>query len=268
VSAADVAIRCAGLSVAFGPRRGGTRAIEDVSFEVRRGEVFGVAGESGSGKSTLGRVLLGLVRRSGGDAVALGARIPPDPRRYPAALRRRIQPVFQDPGGALDPMRTVADALDEPLRLRTALAPGERAARARHLLEQVGLAPAHLARYPHQLSGGQKQRVSIARALAADPDVLILDEPLSALDVSTQAQVLGLLARIREQRGLTYLVISHDLEVLRRIATRVLVLERGRAVESGPAAEVFGAPRHPYTQRLVDSILSLDPAAARAALGG
>jgi peptide/nickel transport system ATP-binding protein len=159
MTGSDPAITCDGLAVAFDPRRPGVRAVDGVSFEVARGEVFGIVGESGSGKTTLGRALLGLVHRTGGGVNVLGVPVPADPRRVPAALRARIQPVFQDPGGALDPMRTVADALEEPLLLRTTLGPRERLARLRELLDQVRLPAAHLSRYPHQLSGGQKQRV-------------------------------------------------------------------------------------------------------------
>jgi peptide/nickel transport system ATP-binding protein len=266
MTAPDPVISCNAVSVVFDPRRLDARAVDRVSFAVSRGEVFGIVGESGSGKTTLGRVLLGLVRRSEGDVSILGHPVPRDPRRYPAGLRRKIQPVFQDPGGALDPMRTVADALEEPLLLRTALGASERVSRAREILDQVGLLPAHLGRYPHQLSGGQKQRVSIARALAANPEILVLDEPLSALDVSTQAQVVALLDGLRARLGLTYVFITHDLEVLRTFASRVLVLERGRVVETGEVRDVFGNPRADYTRVLIDSILSLDPDVARAQL--
>jgi ABC-type glutathione transport system ATPase component len=176
--------------------------------------------------------------------------------------------VFQDPGGALDPRRTVAGAIEEPLLLRTRLGPVDRRARAEELVGQVGLEAAHLGRYPHQLSGGQKQRVSIARALAAEPEILVLDEPLSSLDVASQRQVLSLLADLRGRLGLSYVFITHDLEVVRRFATRVLVLERGRVVESGPVRDVFERPARDYTRKLIDSILSLDPDVARAQLAG
>jgi peptide/nickel transport system ATP-binding protein len=260
------AICCTGVSVAFDPRRPGRRALDGVSFSAERGEVVAVVGESGSGKSTLARVLLGLVRRTAGEVAVLGTPVPADPRLYPCGLRARIQPVFQDPGAALDPMRTVAEALEEPMLLRTALDAGARAARSRELLAQVGLLPAHLGRWPHELSGGQKQRVSIARALAANPDVVVLDEPLSALDVSTQGQVLRLLAELRERLGLTYVLITHDLSVARRVATQVLVLSGGRAVEAGPVREVFDSPAATHTRELLAAVLSLDPTTARAQL--
>src|SRR5688572_20976084 len=163
------ALVCQGVSVAYDARRPGRRALDGVSFTAARGEVVAVVGESGSGKSTLGRALLGLVRRAEGEVSVLGVPVPADPRLFPAGLRARIQPVFQDPGAALDPMRTVAEAIEEPMLLRTRLKPDERAARASELLQQVGLVPAHLGRWPHELSGGQKQRVCIARALAAEP---------------------------------------------------------------------------------------------------
>jgi ABC-type glutathione transport system ATPase component len=260
-------ISCTAVSVAFDPRRPGARALDGVSLALARGDVLAVVGESGSGKTTLGRVLLGLVARTGGEVAILGQAVPADPRRYPAALRARIQPVFQDPGAALDPMRTVADALDEPLLLRTDLDRAARGARARELLSAVGLDAAHLARYPHELSGGQKQRVSIARALAAGPEILVLDEPLSALDVSTQGQVLRLLADLRARLGLTYVLVTHDLSVAARFATHVLVLSRGRAVESGPARSVLDRPAAAETRELLASVLSLDPEVARAQLG-
>jgi peptide/nickel transport system ATP-binding protein len=260
------AISCEGVSVAFDPRRPSKRAVDAVSVELARGDVLAVVGESGSGKTTFGRTLLGLVRRTAGAVTVLGVPVPADPRLYPLALRARIQPVFQDPGAALDPMRTIAEALEEPMLLRTRLDAAARAARALSLLAEVGLQPAHLARWPHELSGGQKQRVSLARALAAEPEILVLDEPLSALDVSTQGQVLRLLARLRDRLGLTCVLITHDLSVARRFATQVLVLSGGRAVESGPIREVFEAPAAPHTRELLAAVLSLDPAVARAQL--
>lgn len=260
------AIVCEDVAVAFDPRRPLARALDGVSLRIEEGEIFAVVGESGSGKTTLGRVLCGLVSRSAGKVSVLGAEVPRDFRRYPRALRARIQPVFQDPGAALDPMRTIADALEEPLILRTTLDAKGRAARVRELLDQVGMHERHLGRHPHELSGGQKQRISIARALAAKPDVLVLDEPLSALDVSTQAQVTKLLAGLRSQLGLTYVFITHDLEAVRRLATTVLVLRSGRVVEAGPTHRVFSHPAEVYTKTLLDSVLSLDPVVARAQL--
>jgi ABC-type glutathione transport system ATPase component len=260
------AIVCDGVSVAFDPRRPEAKALDGVSLRVEPGEIFAVVGESGSGKTTLGRVLAGLVTRTGGDVTVLGVPLPRAARAYPRELRARLQPVFQDPGAALDPMRTVGDALEEPLLLRTALDAKARAARVRELLEQVGLHDRHAGRHPHELSGGQKQRVSIARALAAKPEVLVLDEPLSALDVSTQAQVTRLLLDLRDRLGLTYVFITHDLDAVRRIAARVLVLRRGRVVETGSVRDVFARPAAEYTRQLIGSVLSLDPAVARAQL--
>jgi peptide/nickel transport system ATP-binding protein len=260
------AIRCSDVAVAFDPRRPAARVLDGVSFTLARGDVLAVVGESGSGKTTLGRVLLGLVSRACGEVSVAGEPVPVDHRRYPRALRAKIQPVFQDPGAALDPMRTVSDALEEPMLLRTSLGKGGRGERSRELLSHVGLEAAHLARYPHELSGGQKQRVSIARALAANPEILVLDEPLSALDVSTQGQVLRLLAALRSRLGLTYVLITHDLSVAARFATQVIVLSRGRVVESGEARSVFDRPAARETRELLASVLSLDPEVARAQL--
>lgn len=260
------AIACDGVEVAFDPRRPEARALDGVSLWVQKGEIFAIVGESGSGKTTLGRVLSGLVTRTAGGVSVLGVPLPRDARSYPRELRAKLQPVFQDPGAALDPMRTVADALEEPLLLRTTLDKGARAARVRELIEQVGLERRHADRHPHELSGGQKQRVSIARALAAKPEILVLDEPLSALDVSTQAQVTRLLLDLRDRLGLTYVFITHDLEAVRRIAATVMVLRGGRVVETGPVREVFAHPSAEYTRRLLDSVLSLDPLVARAQL--
>jgi oligopeptide/dipeptide ABC transporter ATP-binding protein len=236
------------------------RALAGVSLEVDRGETLGIAGESGCGKSTLARLLVrledptsGTVEFEGEDLTALrGSRL--------RSRRRRIQMVFQDPYSSLNPRQTVGAALAEVLRVHR-LVDGRAAERTRvgELLEMVGLAPAHASRYAHELSGGQRQRVSIARALAADPAVLILDEPVSALDVSVRAEVMNLLVRLRDELGLSYVFISHDLSMVRHISTRIAVMYLGRVVEVGPWDAVLDEPLHPYTRALRDTMPVPDP---------
>lgn len=245
MSAVLVSVRelCVDYPTAHGP----VAAVRQVSFELHRGETLALVGESGAGKSTLGRALLRLLEVRSGEVLFEGVDLL---KLAPAALRairRRLQPVFQDPLAALDPRLTVEQSLDEPLRIHRL--PGS----AQGLLKMVGL-DAHLAaRLPHQLSTGQRQRVCIARALAVEPELLILDEPVSALDVSVQAQVLGLLQRLIRERRLSSLFISHDLAVVSAIADRIAVLFAGRLVELGPAAQLLERPRHPYTQALLSA---------------
>jgi oligopeptide/dipeptide ABC transporter ATP-binding protein len=221
--------------------RGSIRALDGVDVRLRRGEAVGVAGESGSGKTTLGRILVGLERPTAGTVMVEG-----EPLR---GIHRRIQMVFQDPTWTLDPRLPAADAVREALVVRGA-DPREASA----LLEAVGLPDGLGDRYPHELSGGQRQRVGIARALAADPVAIVLDEPTSALDVLVQAQILALLNRLRRERHLSYLVISHDLSVLSVLTDRLMVLYRGRVVEEGPTDRVLQAPRHPYTRALLQAV--------------
>ena len=234
------------------PRR--IRALDDVHLEIRRGESLGLVGESGSGKTTLGRIVLRLVAPTAGtvrydgidvhraDAAALGA------------LRRRMQLVFQDAAGALDPRQAVGAAVAEPMLVHRLHDAREVPARVRQLFDDVGLDPDLQSRYPHELSGGQRQRVGIARALSVGPEFLVLDEPVSALDVSVQAQVLNLLADLRERHGLTYLFIAHDLAVVRHLCETVAVLHRGRIVETGPRDTIFDDPRDAYTVRLLEAV--------------
>jgi oligopeptide/dipeptide ABC transporter ATP-binding protein len=236
------------------------RALAGVSLELDRGETLGIVGESGCGKSTLARLLVrledptsGTVEFDGVDLTALrGTRL--------RAQRRRIQMVFQDPYSSLNPRQSVGGALAEVLRVHR-LVDGRAAERSRvnELLEMVGLAPGHATRYAHELSGGQRQRVSIARALAADPLVLILDEPVSALDVSVRAEVMNLLVRLRDELRLGYVFISHDLSMVRHISTRIAVMYLGRVVELGPWAAVLDEPLHPYTRALRDTMPVPDP---------
>jgi oligopeptide/dipeptide ABC transporter ATP-binding protein len=236
------------------------RAVDGVTFTVERGETLALVGESGSGKSSLARTILrledatdGVVKFEGQDVLRLETR----PLR---ALRRRMQIVFQDPSGALNPRMTVGTAVAEGLEIHRLLPRAEIPARVSGLLQEVGLTPEMAAQYPHELSGGQRQRVGIARALAVGPAFLVLDEPVSALDVSVQAQVLNLLLDLQRTRGLAYLFIAHDLAVVRQVAHRVAVMYLGQIVETGPTEEVLSRPRHPYTQALIASAPEPDPA--------
>ncbi|MFY7961157.1 MAG: ABC transporter ATP-binding protein [Elsteraceae bacterium] len=229
------------------------RVVDDVSFTVGRGEVFGIVGESGSGKSTIGRLALRLIEADEGRIVFDGQ----DVRALDAGslrkLRRRMQIIFQDPFSSLDPRARIGDALAEPIRLHRLRKGAEVGARVAELLTLVGLAPEAAGRYPHEFSGGQRQRIAIARALAVEPDLIICDEPVSALDLSIQAQVVNLLADLRARTGVSYLFISHDMAVVRHLATSVAVLYSGRIVEMGPAARIFADPRHPYTRMLLEA---------------
>jgi oligopeptide/dipeptide ABC transporter ATP-binding protein len=239
------------------------QAVTDVSLSVGSGEAVGLVGESGSGKSTIGRMLLGLLAPTEGrvllDGVDLGLARGRELRR----MRRRMQLVFQDPYSSLDPRRRIGDQIADGLAIHKLCARSERRARTARLLDQVGLPATNADRFPHEFSGGQRQRVGIARALATQPHFLVADEPVSALDVSVQAQVLALLADLRTRLGLGMLFISHDLHVVRSLCDRVLVLYLGRVMEEGPVAEVLERPRHPYTMALLSAVPSLDPARRR-----
>jgi peptide/nickel transport system ATP-binding protein len=248
----------------------GVRAVAGVDATVARGEALGVVGESGSGKSTLGRLLLGLLAPSGGAVTFDGAPLPRPGSRAWRATRQRMGIVFQDPFGSLDARRSVGAQVADGLIIHRRGAAHERADRVRALFERVGLDPRRVDAYPHEFSGGQRQRLGIARALATDPEFLVADEPVSALDVSIQAQVVRLLAALRADLGLAMLFISHDLPVVRHLCDRVAVMYLGRVMEEGRVGDVFAQPAHPYTRALLSATPMLDPAkrAARILLPG
>jgi oligopeptide transport system ATP-binding protein len=252
-------------------RRGVVQAVSDVSFALQPGETLGLVGESGSGKSTLGRAVLRLIEPTRGSVRFDGQELVGMAPRELRALRRHMQIVFQDPYGSLDPRMTVRDAVGEALDIH-GLAPS-RAAREQKvaaLLERVGLRADHMRRYPHEFSGGQRQRIGIARALAVSPRLIVCDEPVSALDVSVQAQIVNLLKDLSEELGLGYLFIAHDLHVVEFMSQRVAVMYLGRIVELCPAAELAERARHPYTRALLSAVPSLDASAGkrRLALAG
>ncbi|MEU3035937.1 ABC transporter ATP-binding protein [Streptomyces griseoaurantiacus] len=264
VGAGEVVLEAVGLRREFGRGRRAVTAVDDVSLTVRRGETLGVVGESGSGKTTLGRMLVGLLEPTAGEVRYEG--------RPHTGVRPAVQMVFQDPVSSLNPRRSVGESIADPLRARAARDGSARETReereariqgrVRELLERVGLDPAHYDRYPHEFSGGQRQRIGIARALAADPRAIVCDEPVSALDVTTQAQVVALLGELQRELGLALVFVAHDLAVVRQVSDRVAVMRRGRLVEYGPADQVYDAPEDPYTRQLLAAVPALDPAVA------
>ena len=239
------------------------RAVDDVSFAIAPGETLGLVGESGCGKSTVARTVLRLIEPTAGRVAFEGRDVLALPPAELRALRRRMQIVFQDPYGSLNPRMTVRRTLREPLEIHHLAEGAGRDQRVDSLLDEVGLAKDLADRYPHELSGGQRQRVGIARALSVQPAFIVCDEPVSALDVSVQAQVLNLLADLRTQRQLTYLFIAHDLAVVRHVADRVAVMYLGKLVETAPAPALYAAPRHPYTRALLSAVPVPDPKSQR-----
>src|SRR5687767_14085328 len=239
------------------------KAVDDVSFEVLEGETFGLVGESGSGKSTTGRCILRLIEPTSGEVIFRGRNLLSLPREEMRLERRHLQIVFQDPFSSLNPRLKVRKIVEEPLVIHGIGDKASRRARVEDLFGLVGLDPSHLDRYPHQLSGGQRQRIGLARALALNPSLIIADEPVSALDVSVQAQVVNLLMDLQERLKLTYLFIAHDLRLVRHICSRVAVMYLGKIVEMGDTESLFATPAHPYTRALLSAIPVPDPTAQR-----
>jgi oligopeptide transport system ATP-binding protein len=259
--AGDILIALRRLAVHFPVLRGlirsghvaTVRAVDGVDLDIRRGETLGLVGESGCGKSTLGRAILQLVRPTAGEVRFEGADLTRLSEKELRPLRRRMQMVFQDPFGSLNPRMTVGEAVAEPMIVHRLATASESRDKAAELFRIVGLNPHMLNRFPHEFSGGQRQRIGIARALAVKPDLIVCDEPVSALDVSIQAQIVNLFGTLRDQLGLTYVFIAHDLAVVRHLSDRIAVMYLGQIVEIAPKASLYAAPLHPYTQALLSA---------------
>ena len=256
----DELLRAESLVKEFPVKNGTVHAVSDVSFSIYKGETLGLVGESGCGKSTLGKLLLDLIQPTSGAVWFKGEDLTRYRGKKLRELRRGMQMIFQDPYASLDPRMKVGDIIMEPLNAhRVGNSRAERVEMVKALMEQVGIRPELFIRYPHQFSGGQRQRIGIARALALNPELIICDEPVSALDVSIQAQILNLLGDLQQQRGLTYLFISHDLNVVRYLSDRVIVMFLGRFCEVATTEELYGNPRHPYTRFLLEAVPQPDP---------
>jgi len=240
------------------------KAVDDVSFEIREGETLGLVGESGSGKSTTGYAVLQLIKPTSGSVTFRGTELTTLRGGALRRMRREMQIIFQDPYSSLDPRLTVEKSVGDPLDVHGVGDRASRRARVHELLELVGFDPAHAYRYPHEFSGGQRQRIGIARALALEPKLLICDEPVSALDVSIQAQILNLLNDLQQELDLTYLFVAHDLGVVRAMSDRIAVMRKGRIVETGDADDVYRNPQDPYTQALLAAVPVADPRRMRA----
>ena len=252
--ARDVVREYGGGRSLFGGRRPAVRAVDGVSIDVARGRTLGIVGESGCGKSTMARMMVGLLPPTAGEIALDGRSVTALARDERKALHRKVQLVFQDPLGSLNPRKTVRAILEAPLQALHGLGAKARRDRVAELMSVVGLRAEFAERYPHEFSGGQSQRIGIARALAADPELIVLDEPVSALDVSIQAQILSLLAELQDRLNLTYVFISHDLAVVETISHEVVVMYLGRVVERGKPTQIFADPRHDYTRLLLSSV--------------
>jgi len=240
------------------------KAVDNVTFHINKGEVMGLVGESGCGKTTCGRTIIGLYESSGGSVKLKGKEITGLSTTEQRELSKQVQMIFQDPYASLNPRMTVGDIIGEAIDIHNLAQGKERMDRIYYLLDTVGLNKEHASRFPHEFSGGQRQRIGIARALAVDPSVLIADEPISALDVSIQAQVVNLLEKLKEERGLTYLFIAHDLSMVKHISDKVGVMYLGKLVETAPSAVLYAKPMHPYTEALLSAIPIADPEVERA----
>jgi len=238
------------------------KAVDNVSFQIRRGETFGLVGESGCGKSTTGRSIIRLYDVTAGEILYEGRDLAKLNEKELKPYRKKMQAIFQDPYSSLNPGMNVLQLISEPMEIHRQLSRAERKDTVLDLLERVGLKPEHIERYPHEFSGGQRQRISIARSLAANPEFVLCDEPISALDVSVQAQVVNMLEDLQAELGLTYLFIAHDLSMVRHISNRIGVMYRGKLVEVAPSEELYRHPAHPYTKALLSAIPVPDPRAA------